>query len=276
MIRVNLIGEIWIRLRTEFSVENLDFDHETATWGVINWRKAFGHESNRYIRNFEGYMAFRCVLFATMIGTLLFSLVVWFMEGTLGFWPAYMTNWALLIQVTYLGLAIATTVATQKLVCAGDDILELPSIVKATWVLGSVSLPMSCLVTLLYWLSGQAKTPIHALSLMTHGLNAIVMILDMIVSNQPYLLLHVLYFVLVVFVYILWSVLHFALGIGNVDGEVYIYDILNWEHVNETGSMSMFALTICVPLMYTVIWAVVTTRLQLNQKARVLGGGMWA
>ena len=44
--------------KAEFSPENLNLDRKTSR-GIVLWVDAFGHDSNRCIGSWEGFLAFR-------------------------------------------------------------------------------------------------------------------------------------------------------------------------------------------------------------------------
>ena len=70
------------------------------------------------------------------------------------------------------------------------------------------------------------------------GLNFVVQLADLVVSSQPYLLMHGVYFLLYAVAYLVFSIVHYVSGIGSGDGRKYIYKSLDW---GSPGSSSVVA-----------------------------------
>merc|ERR1712048_590411 len=98
---------------------------------------------------------------------------------------------------------------------------------------------------------------LHFVSVLTHGLNFVVMALDTVVGRMPYLLLHGLYFFGFAAAFLLWSWINYAAGIGDGQGNLYIYSTLDWGNANETGSLSAIILLVVSPIVNLIFWIVV-------------------
>merc|ERR1712187_508376 len=114
---------------------------------------------------------------------------------------------------------------------------KLPKSVQIMWMLRAIILPASFLIFAMYWGLVFDGT-LHFVSVLTHGFNFVVMLLDAVVGRMPYLLLHGLYFFVFAAAYLVWSLIHYAAGIGDGRGHLYIYSTLDWDNANETGSLS--------------------------------------
>merc|ERR1712107_111662 len=95
---------------------------------------------------------------------------------------------------------------------------------------------------------------VQLVSCLTHGLNFLVMFLDAVIGSQPYLLLHGLYFMLFAVVYVLWSLIHYALGIGNGLGDQYIYEALDWDATASTASLGLLIVFVAAPIVNFIFW----------------------
>ena len=109
----------------------------------------------------------------------------------------------------------------------------------------------------LYWLLVFPFNPkaASALSVFTHGVNFVVMLLDGWLSRQPYLISHGVYFLAYCLVYLAWSVIHGLSNIKTADGDEYIYAVLNWR--SSKGKAAMYAtavLVIVAPLANLFFW----------------------
>jgi len=99
--------------------------------------------------------------------------------------------------------------------------------------------------------------PINPIDYMTHGYTAIVMMIDFLISKQPYYALHALYYILFGVYYTLFTLFLFVsagcLSDAKCDvdgnGNPYVYAVFDWtdpQGAVTTGLMSLVvAATIC-------------------------------
>merc|ERR1711953_1385161 len=80
---------------------------------------------------------------------------------------------------------------------------------------------------------------------------------DAVVGRMPYLLLHGLYFFGFAAVFLVWSLIHYAAGIGDGKGNLYIYSSLDWGNASETGSLSAVILLVVSPMVNLMFWIAV-------------------
>lgn len=243
------------RVKDEFHVDNLDFDESTKALGIIEWRVAFGHESNRYFRSRGAYLAFRCTLLAAMTGITIWSIAE---AAHPAYWLIYLTHWGLVLEVLYLGFAVFTTYKSITWPRQPSDpaCKALPWYVQTMWLLHAVILPGSFFIFANFWLL-VFEPPVLAISVCTHGVNFAVMLADVVVGNTPYLLLHGAYFWAFAVLYLGWSLVHYALRIGDGAGNDYIYEALDWGDAESTGSLGVAVLLILAPLINIGFWVAV-------------------
>jgi len=233
----------------ELHLENLDLD-ETTTYGSLVWVEAFGRSKRL---SFQGFLRLRIFNAAFMCGVLIASLTL---EETqfelIEYWPIYLTHWTLLVQVTYVVLA---ALATYQLRPERPDAALPINILKAVWVLQGICVPATLLVFIMYWcLVFPFSTKVYAISFLTHGVNFAIQLLDLVMNQQPYLLMHGLYFALYAALFLLWSVIHYATSIGNGDAEKYIYKALDWGSPGAAATVVAFILLGCFPLLNCLCW----------------------
>lgn len=241
------------RVKNEFAIDNLDFDASTAAIGMINWRETFGHETNSCFKTRNSYLAFRLVLFLLMLITTILSIVEHVQEGrNVGYWFVYLTHWGLVVELLYLGLGVHTTYMS----ASWREGKDLPKSVQVMWMLRAIILPGSFMIFVMYWGLVFDGT-LYFVSVLTHGLNFIVMALDTIVGRMPYLLLHGLYFFIFAAAFLLWSVIDYAAGIGDGNGNLYIYSTLDWSNTSETGSLSAVILLVVAPVVNLIFWILI-------------------
>lgn len=155
------------------------------------------------------------------------------LKGDGGYWWIYLTHWGLTLEVVYFGLATYTTYMSDKWPEKPAEGPEpIPAYVKWMWVLNGIMLPGSFLIFLMYWgfVFSAGAGALRILSMLTHGYNFLAMAVDSAVSSTPYLLLHGIYFLGFATIYLAWTLLHYAVGLTNQDGERYIYAAIDWNN----------------------------------------------
>lgn len=266
----DVLGKCSKQVKAEWSKENLKLIPIDTPIGIDKdtWPKVFGHDADRFtgrwncLKSFEVYLGLRCTLFATMLGVLLYSFGLYAEDGDSGYWFIYLTHWGLLIEVVYLGLAVWTTKQSPSWEFLTENEREiLPLSVRILWPLGTIVLPTSFMIFAMYWglVFKWEKAP-KAISVLTHGVNFVVMIIDQVVTGRPILLLHVIYFWIFAVVYVVWSGLHYWWRVGNEDGDDYIYSSLDWSQGSKTGKLSIGILFIVAPAIYVTFWACFTLK----------------
>jgi len=170
----------------------------------------------------------------------------------------FLTNWTLMVQCVYLVLACYVTYTLKPLIESGEHgtELDMPTYVKVMWMLQGVLVPGTCLVFLLYWGLVFDGT-ISNFTIPTHGINFFVQLADLLVSSQPYLLLHGGYFFAYCLIFLIWSLVHHGIGAGDGEGNKYIYSSLDWSNTGGTSTMVFIILFIAVPCVNCIFWIVV-------------------
>merc|ERR1719480_398011 len=96
------------------------------------------------------------------------------------------------------------------------------------------------MITILFWVL-EYKPGISRLSpltVMMHGGNLILALVDMCMCRQPYYLSHVYAPMLIACLYVLFTIVYFAAGGTNDDGvRPYIYEALNWSEPEKAGRL---------------------------------------
>jgi len=222
---------------TEFRFTNLDLNAHTS-YGVLNWKLAFGEPNPRCqclensLCGLPGFFIFRAtnavLMSATLIGTMIDEQVNW--KG-FGYWFVYYTYWTLAVQVVYLWIAavsawklrlnisaVEPSDAIQRTHTVEVKSLDMPTYIKVQWCLQGILVPATLSVFLLYWSAVNSGTT-YFWSPWTHGVNFLVQTVDYVASQQPYFLLHGLYFFGYACIYLVFSVIHFCAGWGNGYGK---------------------------------------------------------
>jgi len=250
-------------LGREFTGKNLSFNCDTS-YGIIAWKAAFGEGGGWWNTRWNYFMALRAFNALVMTTTLLASITEWEVTWQgIEYWFFYLTHWALFVQVVYLNLAVACTwilrpkgsaisPAEGASEASGPD-GEMPVYVKVLWGLQGVIVPGSFVVFVLYWALVFSGT-VYFISVLVHGVNFIVQMADFLASQQPYLLLHGVYFLGFAVLYLLWSAIHYGTGWGNGEGERYVYSSLDWSSPGSAAVLSVLILLVVVPGFSLLFW----------------------
>lgn len=229
----------------------------------VNWKQSFGlDEENGCLNdNNKALLAFRIAAFIIMLGSTLYSFGLSIHEGTAGYWFIYLTDWALIMEVMYLGFALYTFYKVRHSGnCSNYDEKEIPWFAKTTWILFSVALPAAVTVTLLYWALVYDGRVITLENILIHAMNSLVMLADLFIGSQPLLLIHYLYFLLFAVAYLIWSLIHHSADIGNGKGNRYIYGTLDWCKLDSTIVTVVIIFLIGLPLIYKALWGCIFGR----------------
>jgi len=103
---------------------------------------------------------------------------------------------------------------------------------KFYWFMHSNIVPFSCAVSLVYWilLHGTDKDDtIDLNNILMHMTNSLVLLIDLLVIQHEYRILHFLYSIVCGTLYLAFTIIYPFLGGVNDKGHNYIYSVLNWK-----------------------------------------------
>ncbi|XP_076762451.1 protein rolling stone isoform X1 [Xylocopa sonorina] len=149
-------------------------------------------------------------------------------------WPIYLTNWDLVLglcQALLGGFLVSKRWKLQKAMNFDPSALTLETIDKLYWFLFVVTTNTAIVVTITYWCAIY-NPAIHFMdpqNVMVHMCNSILMVLDFCIAGIPFRLRNFWWCFLIVFSYILFSVVYYLCGGLDKNGEPYIYKILDWK-----------------------------------------------
>jgi len=126
----------------------------------------------------------------------------------------YLTHWGHVLSICYFTASLLCILVPHSTRQPKEG--EQPSLlVRTTWGLYGVVAPLELAITLLYW-SAVASGPVTYVSVMEHGVLAMLVLMDgLIVGLVPVRAKHVLFLLVVCIAYAVWSILDTALDIGN-------------------------------------------------------------
>jgi hypothetical protein len=116
----------------------------------------------------------------------------------------------------------------------------------------------SFMVTVFFW-SLVNEGRVQVVSVLSHGVAFLIILIDVMVSRQPFLLLHVIYFMVYGVIYLIFSYIDYATRLGNEKGKRYIYRSMNWSNASAPLLGSIFII-VGMPIGYGLIWILLAKR----------------
>ena len=249
-------------------------DHLFFRLHGMPWKTAYGKPA--------GF--FRCcsplVFLLTRIALLVFWLAIslWSLAADANAkWITFLTHWTLLLELIYLSFAVFSTYMAIYDTKVPDGVGEAtPWFISVTYALQPMVLIASLLVFLMYWALVYTP-PLRALSVMTHGSNFVVMLIDLLLVRNPMYLSHVLMrkprhspatsrrrarphlsacfnwrgpAMAYAIVYLIFSVIYWAATGEN------IYDALDWGNPSGAGKLSALILFVGLPFLWILLYCV--------------------
>ena len=141
-----------------------------------------------------------------------------------------------------------------------EDALRLPQ--KIFWLLYVISANAGLLVTVGYWtVLFEEDEPIDANNITKHALNSVFMVTDTFLSSIPVRLFHSIYPLLYIVVYLSFTVVYWQLGGTNIQGQPYIYKLLDYNNIEpSTGCLIGFFLLLIQPVLQLILFGLVKLR----------------
>ncbi|CAD0194979.1 unnamed protein product [Chrysodeixis includens] len=212
----------------------------------------------------------RLMLAAVALAILTWSLV----EAPTPYWLIYLTNWGLLLvtSMTLSGLIVSVAALSNKGV--GDDVKQLPWYTSMYWVLFNISITLSIMITALYWIllydpemREEMGNRAFWLDVSTHGFTSCVALAELVMSRTPVRFLHVYQPLGMGLWYAVFSAIYYAAGGTDINGNHFIYNVLDWSHGKRTSIVLAASLAGLI-IAYTFVWAVAYCRDRLSALVR--------
>lgn len=144
--------------------------------------------------------------------------------------------------------------------------LQLPLVCKVSWIICDIASNIAFPVTVMFWslvyIPGQH---FDFVTFNTHALNSVLIAIDTMVSSIPVKLLHIIYPIIFITVYLIFSIIYWACGETDPSGHPYIYSALDYS-----GHPRRAVITICLFLFVgnvmsqLLLFGLYKLRLKLN------------
>jgi hypothetical protein len=200
-----------------------------------------------------------------------------------GNWFIYLTKWSFILETCYLWSATYVSFRARfKIQETGNQQSEgmpatpmvperLPWFVSLAWLLWSIAMPISIMVSVVFWTVLDpfwAGPQLSWNTLCVHLINTLLLLVELMISRNAFYLKHAGAVYLYGFLYLFWSLIDFWARIGNRDGcssryadwhDCPIYFVLDWHDVSKT-LVWVVAILVFVGLDVLAVWALVRLR----------------
>ena len=185
--------------------------------------------------------------------------------SSLKFYFAYFTHISLLLTIIYLLLSFVNSLCPSRIQQPRERVTGMA---KLTWIFFVMGVHAQFMASLLYWTTVYvpAETEMTFSAVGSHGVAMFFALMDGLVLNRiPLRLSHWWGMIFPVEVsYLIWTILHWKLGIGNPNEEDEnpetnddaIYSVLTWGGDDRVNSTVLAVLVVFVmgPLVYLYMW----------------------
>lgn len=139
---------------------------------------------------------------------------------------------------------------------AEDDDNELTFFYKALWVFFTIASVNSLVVTITYWSAVHSGVEIDGLVVNEYIVATVFMLIEVVISNIPVRVLHFVYSHVFGSIYVLFTVIYWAAGGKDKDGNHYIYKSLDYQKHPGAAIFTVFFVLIILQFMLHLFYFV--------------------
>jgi len=184
----------------------------------------------------------------------------WYIErNETGKFFIYVTYWSLTVEVVYLVVSAYVSFKLEDVRATIDkskQYVNIPKAVLISWILMNIIYMASFLVFLMFWLLVYPYDKVlYATTAQAHGVNFLLMAIDVFLSGAPFRILHFYQPVSYMLTYLIFNATYVLSGGTNASGKHYVYAALNWID-NGSACIKLAALITLViaPVLHQVLW----------------------
>eukprot|EP00444_Apocalathium_aciculiferum_P001294 CAMPEP_0183408966 /NCGR_PEP_ID=MMETSP0370-20130417/18462_1 /TAXON_ID=268820 /ORGANISM="Peridinium aciculiferum, Strain PAER-2" /LENGTH=270 /DNA_ID=CAMNT_0025591565 /DNA_START=32 /DNA_END=844 /DNA_ORIENTATION=+ len=218
----------------------------------------------------KAYLATRILIFLVWLACCIWSVVHWVVvsDDGFGYWLTKLTHWGAILELIYFASGAFTT---YKAIYGKDSDgtgAKTPCFASFTWFMSSLVPVISIMVFLLYWIlvfePGPGKP--EAISVVMHGGNFALVMLDLLLTRQPFYIQHVYAPLLMATVYCLFTLVYYLAGGTSEDGvSRYIYKSVDWSNPGGTIQLLGLLVIVGVPIVHLLLFCVVAARIRCKK-----------
>jgi len=138
---------------------------------------------------------------------------------------------------------------------------------KFFWFIHVIAATAGLWVTAGYWSVLADDNPVDANNITKHALNSVFMVIDTSLSAIPVRLLHSLYALLYIVIYLVFSIIYWLLDGTNNQGNTYIYKSLDYDNFKPiVGGLIVVFLLVVLPGLHLILFGIAKLRDHLHRK----------
>mmetsp|Transcript_55729 Transcript_55729/g.180948 ORF Transcript_55729/g.180948 Transcript_55729/m.180948 type:complete len:329 (+) Transcript_55729:136-1122(+) len=218
----------------------------------------------------KAYLAVRILIFLVWLGCCIWSTVdhVVLRGHHYGYWWIKLTHWGALVELIYFASAAFTTYKAIYGKDADGTGERTPRCVSFTWFMSSVIPVVSMMVCAMFWVlvfkPGPGKPEPIAVAM--HGGNFVLVLIDLLLTRQPFYIQHVYAPFLFASVYCLFTFVYYHAGGTEEDGTSrYIYKAVDWSKPSGTGRLLGLIVFVGVPIMHLLLCSLAFARVRCQK-----------
>ncbi|XP_076111606.1 uncharacterized protein LOC143079850 [Mytilus galloprovincialis] len=143
---------------------------------------------------------------------------------------------------------------------------SLPWYFKLTWIFYTIATTASVMVTFMFfaflWPQFDHSKGIDIINLQLHGINSVIVVVDLLISAVPVRLLHAVYAIIYGLIYITFTGIFFAAGNRS---PIYPH-VLDWRQPAITTGVVVGVAVIAVPIVHLVLFGIHRIKVQIYHK----------
>jgi membrane protein implicated in regulation of membrane protease activity len=213
------------------------------------------------------YLIYRWIFASYFVFVLALSLVSAAECNQIDWYPIYLTNWNVVMNVAS---SILTAILVTRFYRNHHNFTDsqiMPLAFKVSWVLTNLSTAASITLSCVYWPFIYTGRDTDLNNALVHGGNAIVLFIDLFINAYPPSYGHFVYpMTLGIFYAYIFSTIYTFSGGTNVDSLNYIYTVLDWT--NHTKKAFIFASLTLLFLIFVhfIVTSVVHLRIYVKKR----------
>ncbi|KAK3098960.1 hypothetical protein FSP39_024726 [Pinctada imbricata] len=212
------------------------------------------------------YLIYRMVVAAYFS----FMVIYTAMMGTLGCKIFIMlTYWSFYVLTACQILRALNVWRYRKLKMEGKDIKEhmgKSKRLKVQWLLYNLSVDTAPIVTILFWTIAYDGTGKTFINLNTHGVNAVFILVDLMITRTPLRQSHMYQCCLVGLMYSFFTYLYWLMGGTNHLGQPHIYKVLDYGKAPGVALCYILAISFIVaPMIHSMIFFLYRFRIFIHR-----------
>lgn len=143
------------------------------------------------------------------------------------------------------------------------SLYTLPWYFKLTYIIYSIASSASILVTVMFfaflWPQMHPSKGIDMINLQLHGINSVIVIVDLLIHCIPIRLLHAVYLIVYGLIYLVFSAIFYAAG----NHKAIYPNLLDWDSPGKTIGMVFGVAFVGAPIIYIFMYIVHVIKLKL-------------